>query len=81
MKSKLIENFDVECFSCETIITANTNDVYEIMNKSFECPVCKENLTGNVQEAMKQIHTCNQEYEKLKKLLVDNIIKLGDVNP
>lgn len=76
MEIELIKRFTIECISCETQTTVSLQDAQEYRLNEYQCPVCKENLSFNVSQAMEVIRAYNQVASRVLQMLEDGVISV-----
>ncbi|GAK11361.1 hypothetical protein [Geomicrobium sp. JCM 19039] len=73
---KRIDKFKIICFACNTEVIVSVKDARSLIDESFNCPVCKENLSSDVHKTVRSVHKINQELEDLNELENEGFISL-----
>jgi len=76
MEIELIKRFTITCVSCETQTTVSLQDAQEHYFHEYQCPVCKQQLSGNVSEAISIIRAFNETAKKLLDMIDDGVISV-----
>lgn len=76
MEIELIKSFNITCVSCDTQTRVSLQDADEHLFHEYQCPVCKQQLSANVSDAIRVIRSYNEATSRLLQVLEDEVISV-----